>query len=101
LTGQCSLYDLIAFINRSDALVAASTGVLHIASALGKRTVGIYAPMRPIDPGRWGPIGPNATHLVIDKKCNRCRGTYDCECIRSIRPEMVKQALEDGCANRT
>jgi ADP-heptose:LPS heptosyltransferase len=47
LTGRFSLDELISFINQADGLVACSTGVLHLASALGKRTVGIYSPMRP------------------------------------------------------
>ena len=37
LTGKMNLRQFISFINAADALVAASTGPLHIASALGKR----------------------------------------------------------------
>ncbi|MGV2481320.1 UNVERIFIED_CONTAM: glycosyl transferase family 9, partial [Salmonella enterica subsp. enterica serovar Weltevreden] len=40
LTGKLSLQQFIAFINRCDALVAASTGPLHIAAALGKKAIG-------------------------------------------------------------
>lgn len=59
-TGKFDLASLIAFIDRCDALVAASTGPLHIASALGKKAIGLYSPKRPIHPGRWSPIGKNA-----------------------------------------
>jgi heptosyltransferase-3 len=59
LTGKLSLQQFIAFINHCDVLIAASTGPLHIASALGKKAIGLFAPMRPIHPGRWKPIGVN------------------------------------------
>ncbi len=95
LTGQLSLDELISFIGNTDGLVAASTGPLHIAAALGKKAIGIYAPMRPIHPGRWAPIGEHASYLVWDKACNNCRKSFDCECIRSITPEdVVKQLVE-------
>jgi len=93
MTGKLSLSELLSFINSCDGLVAASTGPLHIASALGKRAVGIYAPIRPIFPQRWAPLGKNATYLVLDKKCEACRKTGDCECIRAITPEAVAEKL--------
>jgi ADP-heptose:LPS heptosyltransferase len=93
MTGKLSLSELLAFINSCDGLVAASTGPLHIAAALGKRAIGIYAPMRPIFPERWAPLGKHATYLVLDKKCDACRKTGDCECIRAITPEEVAEKL--------
>ncbi|MCX6278223.1 MAG: glycosyltransferase family 9 protein [Bacteroidetes bacterium] len=93
LTGKLNLYELIELIRSSDALVAASTGPLHIAAALGIRAIGLYAPMRTIFPQRWAPVGTNATFLVIDKTCNDCRKNMDCHCIRSITPEAVAEKL--------
>jgi heptosyltransferase-3 len=94
LTGKLTLPELISVISNCDALVAASTGPLHIAAALGKRAIGLYAPMRPIHPGRWAPLGTNAHYMVLEKDCNKCRKTGDCECIRSIRPEEVAGLIE-------
>ena len=93
MTGKLSLSELLAFINSCNGLVAASTGPLHIAAALGKRAIGIYAPMRPIFPARWAPLGKHATYLVLDKKCEKCRRSGDCECIRAITPEEVAEKL--------
>jgi heptosyltransferase III len=93
LTGKLSLTELIAFISRCDGIVAASTGPLHIAAALGKRAIGLYAPMRPIFPKRWAPLGKNAEYLVLDKTCEKCRHSGDCECIRSISPADVAGKL--------
>lgn len=63
LTGKLSLPQLIAFISSCDTLVAASTGPLHIASALGIRAIGLYPSKRPMHPGRWMPLGAKATYL--------------------------------------
>jgi ADP-heptose:LPS heptosyltransferase len=93
MTGKLSLAELLSFINSCDGLIAASTGPLHIAAALGKRAVGIYAPMHPIFPERWAPLGENATYLVLDKNCDKCRKSGDCECIRAITPEQVAEKL--------
>lgn len=93
LTGKFSLKELIDFINAADGIVAASTGPLHIAAALGKIAIGIYAPMRPIHPGRWAPVGKNAEVLVLNKKCDDCRKTRNCVCIRSISPVEVARKL--------
>lgn len=87
------LGQFISFIAAADGVLAASTGPLHIASALGKFAVGIYAPMRPIHPGRWAPLGTHASVLVKDKECSKCRKMKQCECIESISPEDVKEKL--------
>ena len=93
ITGQMSLSEFIGFINEADGLVAASTGPLHIAAALGKIAIGLYSPMRPIHAGRWAPIGVRSNYLVIDKQCNKCKNTLDCECIRMITPKSVAELL--------
>ncbi|HSG82201.1 MAG TPA: glycosyltransferase family 9 protein [Gemmatimonadota bacterium] len=94
LVGELSLTDLIAFIARADAVVAASTGPLHLAAALGRHAVGLYSPKRPQYPGRWGPIGPQARALVYDQQCERCSAGLDCDCIRRIPPSAVMEVLE-------
>jgi len=93
LTGKMSLDQLISFIAASSGLVAASTGPLHIASALGKKAIGIFAPMRPIHPGRWAPIGTQACFLVKNEECSDCRKSGNCHCIREITPEQVAEKL--------
>lgn len=93
LTGQLNLSEYISLINSCDALIAASTGPLHIAAACGIRAIGIYAPMKPIYPTRWAPLGKKATFLVKDATCNDCKKNENCHCIRSISPEMVLEKL--------
>ena len=94
LTGKLSLQQFIAFINQCDVLIAASTGPLHIAAALGKKAIGLFAPMKPIHPGRWKPIGVNANYLVLNKDCSDCRKTMDCHCIREIKIQELIKLIE-------
>ncbi|MGB7568830.1 MAG: glycosyltransferase family 9 protein [Chitinivibrionales bacterium] len=94
LVGACSLGQLIAIISKADALVAVSTGPLHIAAALGKKTIGLYAPKRSISPHRWGPLGINASYLAVNKKCNKCSSVIACECIKAISPQHVMETLK-------
>ncbi len=93
-TGKISLAGFIHLINSADALVAASTGPLHIAAALGKVAIGLYAPMRPIFPTRWAPLGNRAHILVVDKKCNACKKGGACSCIQSLPAMDVVNILE-------
>lgn len=86
VTGMFSLAELIALISRCDALVAASTGPLHIAAALEKRAVGLYSPKRPIHPGRWAALGKGVKILVASQHPRR-------PATLAIAPEQVFAAL--------
>jgi ADP-heptose:LPS heptosyltransferase len=94
LTGKLNLSEFISFIQACNVLVAASTGPLHIAAALGKKAIGLYAPMRPIHPGRWAPIGNDAHYLVFDKICNDCKKGGKCSCIEAIEVQKVISLIE-------
>jgi len=93
MTGKMDLSELMEFIQSCDGMVAASTGPLHLAAAFGKVAIGLYAPMHPIHPARWAPLGEKASCLVLDKTCNDCRKSFDCHCIREINPEQVAEAI--------
>jgi heptosyltransferase-3 len=95
LTGKLSLSEFVSFINECDALIAASTGPLHIAAMLEKKAIGLFSGKRPIHPGRWAPLGKNAHALVFDENCENCRKKTDCDCITRITPETVKRVLDD------
>jgi len=95
ITGRMGLAQFIAFIQHCDGLVAASTGPLHLAAALGKDALGIYPPVRPIHPGRWAPLGPGAQVFVAPAPCRDCRrNPAACRCMQAIAPEEVKAALD-------
>ena len=92
--GTLTLDQLIQLIGACDALVAASTGPLHIAAASGIRAIGLFVPRRPVHPGRWVPIGRDAHALVFDPDCADCAAGKKCDCIRRITPQRVLALLE-------
>jgi len=89
VTGKFTLAAFIEFIDACDAMVACSTGPLHIAAGLNKKTIGIYPPIKPMDAGRWAPLGKNSFVLTAVKNCDLCRKTGICPCIQEITPESV------------
>jgi len=93
LSGKLSLNELMVFISRCHALVAGSTGPLHLASALGIHAAGLYPPIRPMHPGRWSPIGKSFKVFVADKECSACRKTAQCACMREISAAAVAEFL--------
>jgi ADP-heptose:LPS heptosyltransferase len=88
-SGKLTLDELIAFIQRVDCLIAASTGPLHIAGLLNKRAIGLFSPRRPIHPGRWKPLGEKSSTLVFDEHCSLCKAGKPCNCIEKISVERV------------
>jgi ADP-heptose:LPS heptosyltransferase len=94
LAGLLSLDEMISLINSCDGIVAASTGPLHIGAALGKKAIGIFPPIRPMHPGRWAPLGTNASYLVNNKICSECRTQPEkCVCINDVTADMVVEGL--------
>jgi heptosyltransferase III len=91
--GVVDLTELIGLIGSSDALVAASTGPLHIAAACDIRAIGLFSPRRPIHPGRWAPIGRDAHALVFDTQCATCAAGKSCDCVQRISPQRVAELL--------
>jgi heptosyltransferase-3 len=86
-TGLFNLSELIVFIEQCDALIAASTGPLHIAAALGKHAIGLYSPKRPIHPGRWRPVGQHARVICAPEHPKKSASL-------SISADEVRQAIQ-------
>ena len=78
-----SLSELAAFLSQADLLIANSTGPLHIGTAVKTKVIGLYCPMIPCHPKRWGPYGPGHSSLIPPVElCRKCIGpqcqNYDC-----------------------
>ncbi|MBF9251872.1 glycosyltransferase family 9 protein [Pontibacter sp. 172403-2] len=89
LTGRLSLTEFISLAKAADGLVACSTGTLHIAAAVGTHALGIYPPVRPVHPGRWGPVGNKAEFLVNAEGCAACADPQKCSCMAQISADQV------------
>jgi len=63
LTGNTSLVSLPALIRGSDWVVSNDSGPMHLAAALGMKTLGIFGPT---DPARYGPYPlARPTNVVV------------------------------------
>lgn len=63
LTGNTSLVSLPALIQRSEWVISNDSGPMHLAAALGVKTLGIFGPT---DPRNFGPYPLNApTNIVV------------------------------------
>src|SRR5207253_1090070 len=57
MVDQLKPSDLLDLLSQARSVIAPSTGVLHLAAALGTPCVGVNSP-RPVEhPRRWGPKG--------------------------------------------
>lgn len=98
LVGQLDLQALIYVLGKSQAVVAPSTGVLHLAASTGVKTLGIYSPIRVQTPIRWGPRGKQAKAFVPNVKCpaqTRCL-EKKCSlfpCLENISPQFILKEI--------
>jgi ADP-heptose:LPS heptosyltransferase len=91
--GQFSLSELITLIGKADALIACSTGPLHIAGILNVKAIGLFSARVPIHPGRWKPLGNHSIAMVNDPYCNQCARGEDCRCIAEIPVSKIVDAI--------
>jgi len=91
-----ALRDLIKIISVSNMVISSSTGPMHLASALGVKTVSIFChiPMCRVD--RWGALGNKAHNIeVSDEYCkNNCREIFEnCQIESGIGTPTVLQEV--------
>jgi len=93
--GKLTLSALICFLSQINALIACSTGPLHIAAALGKHAIGIYPNIRPMHPGRWKPVGRYVDTITFYKPdCVVCSDRPNqCYCIERIPIKDISQKI--------
>ncbi len=75
LHGKTGLGRLAALLEEADLFVTNDTGPLHLASAVGTPTVGIYGPTRP---ERYGPWGNRHRVVFPDLPCAPCGDIRRC-----------------------
>ncbi len=97
LTGKLSLEELLIFLSQIDGLICSSTGPIHLAAAFGKPVLGLYAPIKPFDAGRWGPVGAKAEVMSLDKNCEDCRDGSRCRCVGLIEVGQVLKTVKRWC----
>ncbi|MFH1837589.1 MAG: glycosyltransferase family 9 protein [Candidatus Omnitrophota bacterium] len=94
-----TLPDYIAFLNACDLVLCNDGGPLHIAGALGVKTVSIFGP---VDEKVYGPYPESEDHIVVKDQDITCRPCYnrfklpECKsdhiCFTGVSPEKVSEA---------
>jgi len=97
LCGETNLKELIALMKRANLVIAADTGPLHVASAMGTPTIGLFGPTRP---EVTGPRGKGKTvTLQNDVGCNRLPCYYlECPnnvCMKTITVEEIVAVVRE------
>ena len=100
LVGRTSLEELSAVINNLHILITNDGGPLHMAVALGKKTVSFFGP---VDPRVYGAYPPDGKRHIILRKALDCSPCYSkfhlnpCqknkECLKMIDVEEAWEAV--------
>ena len=98
LTGKTSLDILPAIIKNCNLLITNDGGPMHLAVAVGARSVSVFGP---VSEKVYGPFPPSAKHIVLkwDMVCRPCYKNFrmpvcenDRECLRQVSVGAVFDA---------
>lgn len=67
--GQFELNNVVALVQKVRLIVCSNTGMLHIASCVGTKTMGLHGPT---NPAKWGSYNKNSVLIQSDKFCSPC-----------------------------
>lgn len=92
-TGRWSIRETLAMLSRCDVFISGDTGLMHMAAAVGTRTVSMFGPTSAT---RRAPRSNRGIALCPATACHPCfRGRWTpCDCIRQISPEQVSDAAK-------
>lgn len=95
--GELPILESAALVKHADLLISPDNGIMHLAAAVGTKTVSLFGPT---DPQRWGPhTNKPDHHRIIYKQwsCSPCGRINSCpykrECMNTITSEDVLEAL--------
>jgi len=98
---RLKLNELAPFIKNAKAIVAADTGLGHLAAALSTPTISLYGPT---DYNKTGAIGKSQHHIAADFPCAPCfqkectykkASSVKPACFETISPQKVWHLLQD------
>ncbi len=97
ISGRLGIGAFGALAQGARSFVGITTGTMHVAAAVGARTVGIF-PFQSDFPDRWGPLGERTATVRPAFPCHggdtkeRCR---DYACIANLDARRVVAAVEE------
>jgi ADP-heptose:LPS heptosyltransferase len=97
--GNWALRESLALLSRCDLVISGDTGIMHMAAAVGTRTLSIFGPTSAT---RLAPTYNAGFAIVPETPCHPCyRDEWtNCECIRLIQPESVAVLAEECLKNQ-
>jgi heptosyltransferase-3 len=91
-----SIRQLASVLRHLDLYISNDCGPMHLAPAVGTKTIGIFGPG---EPEIWFPYPKEKGHRVVHKEidCSRCHRDFcdEMKCIKAITVDDVMQAVSD------
>ena len=82
-----TLEETIYILSKSTLVISVDTGIIHIASALNLKLIGLYGPT---SPKRWGPLCKNAIAISHENECKPCISLgFESKCEKSKCMELI------------
>lgn len=102
LTGGTTLQLLPALLRSASLLLTNDSGPMHIAAAVGTPVVALFGPTSPVLTGPYGLNHRALTRAIPCSPCfsRRCRNPIQLECLRTLSPEHVLEAVRGQLALR-
>ncbi len=94
--GKYTLEQTAALVERAQLMVCSNTGILHVSTCVGTRTIGMHGPT---NKKKWGAYSRNAIPIQSDKYCSPCLylgHDYGCNkptCMQHITVDEVYMAI--------
>jgi len=99
LSGDLSVGELAALLERASLLISNDSGPVHMAAAVGVPVIALFGRNQPgLSARRWGPVGKDDIVLQKDVGCVECRA-HDCTrgyaCLLAITVDEVVAAAKN------
>lgn len=88
--GKFTLEQSAALVERAKLMLCSNTGILHVSTCVGTRTIGLHGPTNPV---KWGAYNKNAITIQSSKFCSPCLylgHDYGCN-----KPTCMKEITSD------
>lgn len=105
LAGKLSVTQLAALLEGAELMISNDGGPLHLAAAMGTRTVSFFGPETPV---MYGPLGEGHSVFFEGIECSPCINVHDrksvrCywtepKCMQAIDPDEVLKEVEKKLA---
>jgi lipopolysaccharide heptosyltransferase II len=94
MTGQTTLSETAALIEKCSLFISNDSGLLHVASAVSAPVIGIFGPT---DPRRTGPYPDSSAVIRKDMTCSPCYAgkPVRCDHIECLDSITVKDVIEE------